>query len=149
MINSELERSIHEEGAKQIQEQIQELLGTGNQEYKLSELIKEMVEDDLKLNELDYEEIAEITVHVEEKYGTKYIYLDPEEDKSWHQCKYMIALSDDGTVSRAEIGDKKYDNRTLMGGIYGLDATIFKMWTRKAKLVIDDYETEFSNPEYS
>ncbi|MDQ0091644.1 hypothetical protein J2T12_005084 [Paenibacillus anaericanus] len=149
VIKGELERSVHEEGAKLIQEQIQELLGTGKQEYTLSELIKEMVEDDLKLDELDYEDYKEITVHVEQKYGNTYVYFDPEEDKSWHECKYMIALNEDGTVWRSEISDKKFDNRVIMGGLYGLEATMFKMWTRKAKLIIDKYETEFSNPEYS
>ncbi|MNN88979.1 hypothetical protein D3C81_2067310 [compost metagenome] len=74
--------------------------------------------------------------------------MDPEEDKGMYQCKYMIALNEDGTVWRAEVSDKKFDNRVIMGGLYGFEATMFKMWTQKAKLVIDEYETEFSNPEY-
>ncbi|GKU76876.1 hypothetical protein [Paenibacillus sp. L3-i20] len=149
MIQEEINQSIYKEGMETIKEQVQELLGTSKVEYKLSELIKEMVKDDLELNELGYDEVSEITVIVEEKYGNTYIYLDPEEDKSWHYCKYMISLEKDGTVWRAETGGKKHDNRTIMGGMYGLDATIFKMWTHKAKLVIDDYETEFSNPDYN
>ncbi|MCE3203412.1 hypothetical protein [Paenibacillus sonchi] len=149
VIKGELERSIHEEGSTRIQQQIQELLGTGEQEYKLSEIIKQMVEDDLELNELSYEEIEKITVIVEERYGSTYLYLDPEEDKSMYRCKYMIVLDEDGTVWRAEVNEKKFDNRVIMGGLYGLEATLFKMWTRKTKLVIDEYETEFSNPDFS
>lgn len=148
VIKGELERSIHEEGAARMQEQLQELLGTGKNEYKLSELVKEMVEDELKLEELSFEEIEQITVIVEEKYGTKYVYMDPKEDTEWYQCKYMISLDKDMTVSRAEVSDKKFDNRVIMGGMYGLDATLFKMWSQKAKLIIDDYKTEFGNPEY-
>lgn len=147
-IKTELERSVHEEGAKKIQEQMQKLMGTSKEEYKLSELIREIVEQDCELNELDYEDYKEITVIVEDKYGSKYIYIDPEEDQSWYQCKYRITLDDDMTVSRAEIGDKSFDNKVIMGGLYGADGTIFKMWTRGAKLVIDDFETAFSNPEY-
>ena len=107
-----------------------------------------MVEDDLELNELGYDEVSEITVIVEEKYGSTYIYLDPEEDKSWHQCKYMISIEKDGTIWRAETGGKKHDNRTIMDEIYGLDATIYKMWTSKSKLSIEDYETKFRSPDY-
>lgn len=147
-IKVELEHSIHEEGAKKIQEQMQELLGTSKEEYKLSDLIREIVEQDCELNELDYEDCKEITVIVEDKYGSKYIYIDPEEDQDWYRCKYRITLDDDMSVSRAEIGDKSFDNKVILGGLYGADGTIFKMWARGAKLVIDDYETEFSNPDY-
>lgn len=148
VIKSELERSVHEEGAKRIQENIQEILGTSKEEYKLSELIKEIVEQDCELNELEYDDYKEITVIVEDKYGSKYIYIDPEEDKTWYSCKYQLVLDDDMTVRRAEIGEKSFDNKVIMGGLFGADATIFKMWTRKAKLIIDDYETSFTNPEY-
>ncbi|MER2169896.1 MAG: hypothetical protein ABS938_04585 [Psychrobacillus psychrodurans] len=147
-IKAELERSVHEEGAKKIQEQMQELLGTSQKEYKLSELIQKIVEQDCELNELDYDDYKEITVIVEDKYNSKYIYIDPEEDISWYQCKYKLTLDDDMTVTRAEIGDKSFDNKVIMGGLYGADSIIFKMWTRGAKLIIDNYETEFSNPEY-
>lgn len=148
IIKGELERSVHEEGAKRIQESIQEILGTSKEEYKLSELIKEIVEQDCELNELDYDSYKEITVIVEDKYGSKHIYIDPEEDQSWYQCKYRLTLDDDMTVRSAEIGDKSFDNKVIMGGLYGADATIFKMWTRKSKLVIDRYDTSFTNPEY-
>lgn len=148
IIKGELERSIHEEGAKRIQKSIQEILGTSKEEYKLSELIKEIVEQDCELDELDYDDRKEITVIVEDKYGLKHIYIDTEEDVKWYQCKYEIVLDKDLTVSRAEIGDKSFDNKVIMGGLYGADATIFKMWTRKSKLVIDSYDTSFTNPEY-
>ncbi|WNF36443.1 hypothetical protein RJD24_18775 [Bacillaceae bacterium IKA-2] len=148
IIKSELEHSIHEEGAKRIQESIQKILGTSKEEYKLSDLIKEIVEDDCELNELSYEEFQEITVVIENKYNNIYIYIDAEEDKSWHECKYKVVLNEDGTVWRAEIGAKSFDNKVIMGGLYGADATIFKMWTRKAKLIVDRYETSFANPEY-
>lgn len=148
-IKDELERNIHNEGAAAIQAQIQEILGTAKTEYKLSDLVEAMVKQDIDdLDDLGYEEYKEVTVIVEKKYGTTYIYMDPEEDKTWHYCKYKIALNKDNTVWYVEIGDKKFDNKVIMGGLYGLDADLFKMWTRKATIVIDDYETSFTNPEY-
>lgn len=65
IIKSELERSVHEDGAKQIQESIQKILGTSKEEYKLSELITEIVKQDCELNELDCEDYKEITVIIE------------------------------------------------------------------------------------
>lgn len=148
LIQAELDRNIHEVGAASIKEQLEKLLGTAKEQYKLSELVKDMVEEDDKLNELDYDEYKEVTVIVENKYGTTYVYMDPEADVSWYRCKYQITLDDDKTVRNVEIGDKKFDTKVIMGGLYGLDAELFRMWTRKAELVIDDYETEFRNPEY-
>lgn len=147
-VNEELERSIHDVGVKKMQENLQKLLGTSEEEYKLSNLIKKMVDEELELHELDYEAFEEITVHVETRYGTTYISFDPEEDVSEYRCKYRIALDETGTVIRVEIADTSFDNKVIMGGLYGLNAILFKMWTRKSKLIIDSYETEFSNPEY-
>ncbi|OPA77453.1 hypothetical protein BVG16_13425 [Paenibacillus selenitireducens] len=148
VIKGELNRAMADEGTKMIQEQMQELLGTAKEEYKLSDLIKQMVEDDCELDELWYEDYKEITVIVEEKYGNQYIYIDPEEEKDWYECKYMIALNKDGTVWRSDVDKKNFENRVIMGGIYGLERMIFQMWTRKSKLIIDNYETSFTNPEY-
>ncbi|OJT57631.1 hypothetical protein [Bacillus licheniformis] len=148
IIKDELERSVHEEGARRIQESIRDILGTAKEEYKLSELINEIVEQDCELNELHYDDYKEITVIVENKYGGKYIYIDPEEDQDWYRCKYRLTLDNDLTITRAEINDRAFDNKTIMGGLYGADATIFKMWTRKSKLIIDNYQTSFTNPEY-
>ncbi|MCB5367023.1 hypothetical protein [Collinsella aerofaciens] len=146
LIKQELDNNVHVIGAKAIQEQLQEILGTAKEEYKLSELIERMVEEALEFGDLDPDEPKEITVHVSPEGMITYIYLDPEEDVNRYNCKYMIALNDDGTVWRAEVNDKKFDNRVIMGGLYGLEKVLFQMWTKKAKLIIDDYETTF-DPE--
>jgi hypothetical protein len=148
VIGEELDKAIHQQGATEMKEQLQQLLGTAKDQYKLSDLVLDMVKDDDKLNELDYDEYKEVTVIVDKKYSSVYIYMDPEEDKDWYRCKYQVTMDEDGTVRHAEIGEKKFDNKVIMGGLYGLDKTLFQMWTRKAKLIIDDYETSFSNPEY-
>jgi hypothetical protein len=149
-IREELERNVYQEGVANIQKQIQEILGTAKEEYKLSELVKEMVEQDCKdLDDLGYEEYKYITVNVEQKYGSTYIYLDPEDEHvSSYRCKYKIVLNEDGTVWYTEIGDRKFDNKFIMGALYGFDAILFKLFTRKSKVIIDDYETSFTNPEY-
>lgn len=148
-LKTELERNLTEEGSQKMVKQIQELLGTDDSEFKLSDLVKEMVKQDIEdLDDLGYEESKEVTVKVEHKYSSIYIYMDPEEDQDWYHCKYRIWLNEDYTVQTIEINDKTFDNKVIMGGLWGLDATLFKMYTRKAKVIIDDYETSFSNPEY-
>lgn len=145
VVKEELDRSLHEEGAKQIQAQLQELLATTKDEYTLSELLEMVATQDCNLEELDGEDYHDITVIIEEKYTSKYIYIDPESDVSWYECRYALTLdAEDMTVRRAQVHNKTFDNRVIMGGLYGVEAEMFKMWTRKAKLVIDDYETTFA-----
>ena len=69
-------------------------MGTAKEEYKLSELINEIVEQDCELNELHYDDYKEITVIVENKYGGKYIYIDPEEDLIFWVGKARLIIID-------------------------------------------------------
>ncbi|MCC3257476.1 hypothetical protein [Paenibacillus polymyxa] len=149
VIKSEVEKSIHSVGVAKMQENLQELLGTKREEVNFSELIKEMVEDECELNELDYEEVQEITVHVDaDRRVLSFIYFDPEPDKSQYNCKYRLVLDKEGYINSVEIADKSFDKKTIMGGLYGLEATLFKLYTHGSKVIMDDYETEFSNPEH-
>lgn len=149
VIKVEVEKSIHEVGVAKMQENLQELLGTKREEINFSDLIKEMVEDECELNGLDYEEVQEITVHVDDdRRVLTFIYFDSEPDKSQYNCKYRLVLDKEGYINSVEIADKSFDKKTIMGGLYGLEATLFKLYTHGSKVILDDYETEFSNPEY-
>ncbi|WDI05236.1 hypothetical protein PUW25_25850 (plasmid) [Paenibacillus urinalis] len=148
MIKQEIDRSIHEVGSAKLKEQLEDMLGTGKNEYKLSELIQEMVEFEMELGELEYDEVAEISVHVKETgAGLTWIYLDPNPDKEAYECKYRIYL-DDNVVTSAMLGEKSFDNSVILGGLYGLEETIFKMFIHGSRLIIDEYTTEFSNPSF-
>lgn len=148
-IKSELDRSVHEMGVAKMQEQLQELLGTKQESIKFSDIINAMVEDDLELDELEYDECKEITVHVDSNSRVlSFIYFDPEPDKANYQCKYRLVLDKDGTINSFQIDDKEFNHRTIMGGLHGIEAMIFKAYTHGTKVIMDDYETEFSNPEF-
>lgn len=148
-IKSGVERSLHEMGVAKMTEQLEEILGTKKETINFSEILKEMAESDCDLEELEYEDIHEITVHDDSGSRTlKFIYFDPEEDKESYQCKYRLVLNSDGTVSSFRIRDKEFNHKEIMGGLYGVEAMIFKAYTHGTKIIMDDYETEFSNPQY-
>lgn len=148
IVKQGIDKAIKQEGAMEIEESIKQMLGTAESEYRLSDLINEIVEEDCDLDELSYGESKEITVIIKDSYGFKHIYIDPEYLKEWHSCKYQIMLNHHGKVATVKLSDKSFDIKMVMDGLYGPDATLFKMWTRKANLIIDNYETEFTNPEY-
>lgn len=147
-VKGELERSVHDLGVTKMQEQLQELLGTAKDSVKFSEIIKEMVEDEVELNDLEYEDVKEITVHADINKTLSFIYFDPEPDTSNYRCKYRMTLDKEGCVTSVQIADTTFDQKTIMGGLYGLNRTLFKLYTHGTKVIMDDYETEFTNPEY-
>jgi len=148
-IKSELDRTVHEMGVAKMTEQLEELLGTKKETINFSEILKEMVERDCELEELEYEETHEITVHADPNSRTlSFIYFDPEADQESYRCKYRLVLDSDGTVNSFSVRDREFNHKEIIGGLYGIEATLFKAYTHGTKIIMDDYETEFSNPEH-
>lgn len=160
-VKEKLNDSIAEQGVTRINETIDELLSNVKDEYKLSDLVKELAEEFEDIDELGYEDYHEMSMHIDQPYGLKYIYLDAESDKKKYDCKYRICVSPEkeNEINSIEIRDDKYgstrtinsfDARAIMRGFYGLEETLFKMYARKSKLIIDEDQVELniSNPEY-
>lgn len=148
-IEEHAEAIMHEQGVKKMKEALDEMLVGDSTDIKFSELLLEMVKDEMELEDLGYEECKEITVHVDDSFSRlTFIYFDPEPDKMKYECKYSLTLSKDGTVNTAEIGGNEFKNNVILGGLSGVSRTLFKAYARGTKIIIDDYETEFGNPEY-
>ncbi|HDR6318356.1 TPA: hypothetical protein QCU53_005210 [Bacillus thuringiensis] len=155
---------LHEQGVNRMKEQLDELLLHSKEEYKLSELMKELVREIEDLDEIGYDEYHEMSMHIEEGYLT-YVYFDAESNKDKYDCKYQICVDKKSSVvesikireknryssySTKEFKEKTFDTKTIMGGFYGMEQTLFKMYARKAKLIIDEdaVELEVTNPDY-
>ncbi|PKC51667.1 hypothetical protein RhiirA1_405399, partial [Rhizophagus irregularis] len=82
VIKDKLDDEITNQGVAQIKSQIEGLLSDSKREYKLSELIKELAEEIEDLDELGYEEYHEMTLHVDQPYGSWWIALDSRSDIS-------------------------------------------------------------------
>jgi len=160
-IQGHLDAVLHEQGVNRMKEQLDELLLTSKDEYKLSELIKELSEEIDDRDELGFEESHKMTLIIDNEHRyTTWIYFDANSDVSMYGCKYRIdvdaktgqvgsiRLKEDQYASNKEF--KEFDTRTIMGGFYGLEKTLFKMYARKSKLVIDEdvCNLEISNPQY-
>lgn len=158
-IKDKLDDEITNQGVAQIKSQIEGLLSDAKREYKLSELVKELAKEIKDLDELDYEDYHEMTLHVDDPYGSYWIGLDARNDISEYSCKYRLHVSKDGLVYSVKINDEEYnrkrsieefDVKAVMKGLTGLEETLFKIYASGAKLVIDEdkCELEVTNPEY-
>ncbi len=153
---------LHEQGVNRMKEQLDELLLHSKEDYKLSEIMKELVKEIEDLDEMGYEDYHEMSMHIENSYCFTYVYFDAESDKDKYDCKYQICVNQKSNVvenikireQRRHYRDtkefKEFDAKTIMGGFYGMEQTLFKMYARKAKLIIDEdaVELEVTNPEY-
>ncbi|MGO4890315.1 hypothetical protein ACJ2A9_21415 [Anaerobacillus sp. MEB173] len=158
-IKDKLDDEITNQGVAQIKNQIEGLLSDAKRKYKLSELVKELVQEVEDLDELGYEEYHEMTLHVDDSYGSYWIGLDSRNDISEYSCKYRLHVSKEGLLYSVKINEKEYsrnrssedfDLKTVMKGLHGLEETLFKIYASGAKLVIDEdkCELEITNPEY-
>jgi len=160
-IKEKLNDSIAIEGLARINTQIEELLSDVKDEYKLSELVKDLVNEIEDLDDLGYEEYHEMSMHIRTPYGLTYIHLDAESGKDVYDCKYKICVDPDkgNQVVSIDIQEDRYgrkreikdfDVRAIMRGFSGLEETLFKLYARKGRIILDEdqVELEISNPEY-
>ncbi len=160
-IKDHLNTVIHEQGLNRMKEQLDNLLLTFKAEVKLSELIKQLAVEAEDLDELGYEEAREMTLIVNREFTLfTHIYFDAKSDVAKNQCKYKVSVDGKtGEVESIRIRDnnymkkgefKEFDVHTIMGGFYGLEKTLFKMYARKAVLIMDedDVELQVTNPDF-
>jgi hypothetical protein len=147
-VKEKLDEAIHIQGTEKIKETLDELLSDVKKEYTLSELIDEMKN---KANEYGEYNGQEISFHIDPRRDIlTFIDFDEEPNKDKYQCKYKIWVnSETGIIAGAEIRDRKFDNRVIMGGLRGFEETLFKIYTTGPKLIIDEHkvDVEYGDPE--
>lgn len=159
-IKDKLDDEITNQGVAQIKNQIEGLLTHAKREYKLSDLVKELTKEIEDLDEIGYDEYHEMTLHVDDPYGSYWIGMDARNDIDEYSCKYRLHVSKEGDVYSVKINEQEYsrkrsvndfDIKAVMQGLHGLEETLFKIYTSGAKLTIDEdkCELEISNPEYN
>lgn len=159
-VKEKLNDQIATEGVARINESLDELLSVTKSEYKLSELVKELVEE-IDTDNIGYDEYHEMSMHIDDSFSlAKIIYLDAESGKDKYDCKYGFWVEKDtGKIKNIEIKQgrfsakrdiSEFDARAIMRGFHGLEETLFKMYARGAKLIVDedDVELEISTPDY-
>ncbi|MGE7880353.1 hypothetical protein [Peribacillus muralis] len=158
-IKDKLDDEITNQGVAQIKGQIEGILSDTKREYKLSELVKELADEYDDAGELGYEEYHEMTLHVDQPYGSWWIGLDSRNDISEYNCKYRLHVSEAGRLHSVEIQEDRYgkkrsienfDLEAVTKGLHGLEETLFKIYASGATLIIDEEkcELEITNPEY-
>lgn len=137
-VQEELDKQIHIAGVEKIKENLKEMLSDIKEEYTLSEIVQACKEEDCK-EEWEHDEGDCITLVINGKEdGYKHIYLDVEKDEYNYSCDYRINLDKDGKVYSVKLKGEEINKDKILGGFYGLERLLFKIYSSNAKVVLDN-----------
>lgn len=150
-IKEELDKCITIQGIEKIKETTKEILSDVKPEYTLSEIIECLKGASLKA-EYEYDEGDSIALIINgEEDGYKHIYLSEEEPygKSKYYYDYQIDINREGKPYSIKLKGKEIDKNKILGGLYGLDKLLFKIYASGSKIIldqgldVDDYDIYF------
>jgi hypothetical protein len=114
---------------------------------KLSELVEKFKEDIY----IDDGSCGDISFDISESsHGYYHISMDEAEGKSPYSCKYRIMVNEkDEKVALVTIDGKKWDNKLILGGLYGFDAFMFKVYSAGMTVEkdVDQVDTHYGHDE--
>lgn len=141
VIKEKMDEATHLQGVEKLKESLNDMLSDVQSEYKLSELISQMKEKAVEYDDDLYG--TGISFHDDEDVRVlRFISFDPEEGKSKYECKYRISIDKEGKLNTVKINDKEFKNNVIMGGLHGIEETLFKIYTHGSKLIVDEEEIE-------
>ena len=142
-IQEELDKVVTAQGIEKIKEATREILSDVKSEYTLSEIIEELKEENSK-EEYEFDEDDTIAIIIDgEEDGYKHIYLSAEEPSSIYgsvskyDYDYQIAINRLGKPYSIKLKNKEIDTKKILGGLYGLDKLLFKIYSSGAKIILD------------
>lgn len=143
VIQEELDKVITTQGIEKIKDTTREILSDVKSEYTLSEIIEALKEENLK-EEYEFDEEDTIAIIIEgDEDGYKHIYLSLEEPTSIygkvskHSYDYQIAINRLGKPYSIKLKNNEIDTKKILGGLYGLDRLLFKIFSSGAKIILD------------
>lgn len=148
-VKESLDSSITVNGIEKIKESIDTMLSDTKSEYTLTEIIEKAKDDTTKEEyERDYDEQVHLIIE-KSSCGFKHIYIDNEDEEPNYKWSYayQIDIDEEGKPYSIKLKGKEIDTKKIMGGLFGLDNLLFKIYASGAKIVLDQGEDAY-NYEY-
>lgn len=139
-IKEQLDKTITVQGIEKIKKTTEEMLSDIKEEYTLSEIIEKLKGEDYR-DEWEYDEGDKITLIIENRSsGYKHIYLSENEDEEEYSCDYQIDINKEGKPYSIKLKGDEIDKNKILGGLYGLDELLFKIYAHGSKIILDQGE---------
>ncbi len=147
-IKEQLDAVITTQGIDKIKEATKEMLTNVKTEYKLSEII-ELIRSEDDEGEKDSDDM--ITLFIEKSGSYCYIYIDGGEEDNRYDCAYQIDIDGEGKPYSVKLNSEEINPKKILGGLYGVDALLFKIYASGAKIILDkgtdpdNYDLRYEN----
>jgi len=137
-VKEQLDKIITVQGIEKIKETTEKMLIDTKDSYTLSEIIEKLKGESTK-DEWEYDEDEKIALIIDGKEdGYKHIYLNEEdEDRKW-SYDYQIDIDGEGRPYSIKLKGNEIDKNKILGGLYGLDELLFKIYAHGSKIVLDN-----------
>jgi hypothetical protein len=127
-----------------LQEHLDKMFSKPKEKYKLSEIVKQLVED----HEGNDPEIEKCSFHYDDDNGRiAFVYLDSADGKASYLCEYSLVFDcEEGLLTSAVKKDYKGKRQIRPDGraLHGLDALFFQIMAWGSKVELDFEEAEQS-----
>ncbi|WP_366655302.1 hypothetical protein [Fodinicurvata sp. EGI_FJ10296] len=116
--------------------ELDEILGIGAGEVKLSEIVQEMV---TRLEGESDRFGSYVTCDVgETEYGSRWVRLDEGEDVKRHSCEVRALVRDDGKIGALFLDGVDMEKSARLGSWKDHHRTLFALYCRGGKLIVDE-----------
>ncbi len=137
-VKEQLDKIITVQGIEKIKETTEKMLIDIKDTYTLSEIIEKLKGESFK-EEWEYDEDEKVAIFIKgEKDGYKHIYLNEDDtDREW-SCDYQIDINEEGKPYSIKLKGNEINKNKILGGLYGLDELLFKIYAHGSKIVLDN-----------
>ena len=137
ILKTQIEAKVSELVAGRLAQDMNELLGLAPKEIKLSQIVKEAIEDRHDFGGL-YGDVATCTVS-DTAYGSTWVYFDPDKaDQTKYTCKFKMLILDDGTMANLQINGTDTKQSKALGRFYGTEQKLRAYLACGTKIIIDE-----------
>lgn len=139
-VKEQLDKTITIQGVEKIKESMNNILSDVKEEYTLSEIIEEVKGDDPCKEPYEYDYDEHVYLIIEKKSsGYTYIYIHNDDDEPYSQYdyNYHIDIDKEGKPYSIKFKGDEINTKKIMGGLWGLDKLLFKIYSSGAKIVLD------------
>lgn len=140
IVRAQVDANVNNLLAKQVEEQMTELLAPPPAEIKLSKLVEQFIEankpDGYSCSCDDSDRITLIVEHSDYNDQSGWVYLDKAEGMEKYQCSTRLAYNDQRVYS-IKIDDKDPSKTMFVGPLFKFERSLFQMYAAGTKLIID------------
>lgn len=147
LISRQVAAQLDSQLAAHVEKQMTELLAPPPAEIKLSDLLKQFIDN--KASDCPCDGPEAISLHVERSSGGyAHVYFDEKEHQQKYSCEYSIHIDSEGKVYSLKIKEQDPKKQIFVGPFYNFERRIFQLYAAGTKLIIDGDDADAFDTYY-